>query len=128
MKYLKRFNESNASNLSFNDKYSKYIKSKDIVIYNKRDYIEIKINGDIDIPELEELGFKKEGDIHWISKPKKIDLEDFIAFEVPQLEEMLMKNPEEIKSELQSIYDKKYKNNEWYLRKLEIRKLFSEYL
>ena len=106
----------------------KYIKSKDIVIYNKRDYIEIKINGDIDIPELEELGFKKEGDIHWISKPKKIDLEDFIAFEVPQLEEMLMKNPEEIKSELQSIYDKKYKNNEWYLRKIEIRKLFSEYL
>jgi hypothetical protein len=128
MKYLKSFNESNTSNLSFRDKYGKYIKSGDIVIDNKLDYIEIKINGDIDIPELEELDFKKEGDIYWISKPMKFDFGDAISFDVPQLEKMLMKTPEEIKSELQGIYDEKYKNNNEYLRKIEIRKLFSEYL
>jgi hypothetical protein len=128
MKYLKSFNESNTSNLSFRDKYGKYIKSGDIVIDNKLDYIEIKINGDIDIPELEELDFKKEGDIYWMSKPMKFDFGDAISFDVPQLEKMLMKTPEEIKSELQGIYDEKYKNNNEYLRKIEIRKLFSEYL
>jgi hypothetical protein len=128
MKYLKSFNESNTSNLSFKDKYSKYIESGDILIDNKRDYIEIKINGDIDIPELEELDFKKEGDIYWISKPMKFDFGDAISFDVPQLEKMLMKTPEEIKSELQAMYDEKYKNNKLYLRKIEIRKLFSEYL
>ena len=128
MKYLKSFNESNTSNLSFRDKYGKYIESGDIVIDNKRDYIEIKINGDIDIPELEELDFKKEGDIYWISKPMKFDFGDAISFDVPQLEKMLMKTPEEIKSELQGMYDEKYKNNKLYLRKIEIRKLFSEYL
>ena len=128
MKYLKSFNESNTSNLSFRDKYGKYIESGDIVIDNKRDYIEIKINGDIDIPELEELDFKKEGDIYWISKPMKFDFGDVISFDVSQLEEMLMKTPEEIKSELQGIYDEKYKNNNEYLKKIEIRKLFSEYL
>jgi hypothetical protein len=128
MKHIKRFNESNTSNLSFKDKYSKYIESGDIVIDNKRDYIEIKINGDIDIPELEELDFKKEGDIYWISKPMKFDFGDAISFDVPQLERMLMKTPEEIKSELQGMYDEKYKNNKLYLRKIEIRKLFSEYL
>jgi hypothetical protein len=128
MKHIKRFNESGTSNLSFNDKYSKYIKSGDIVIDNKRDYIDIKIKGDMDIPELLELGFKKEGDNYWIRKPMKFDFEDVISIDAPQLEKMLMKTPEEIKSELQGMYDEKYKNNNEYLKKIEIRKLFSEYL
>jgi hypothetical protein len=58
----------------------------------------------------------------------KFDFGDAISFDVPQLEKMLMKTPEEIKSELQGMYDEKYKNNKLYLRKIEIRKLFSEYL
>jgi len=128
MKHIKRFNESGTSNLSFNDKYSNYIKSGDIVIDNKRDYIDIKIKGDMYIPELLELGFKKEGDNYWIRKPMKFDFEDVISIDVPQLEKMLMKTPEEIKSELQGMYDEKYKNNNEYLKKIEIRKLFSEYL
>ena len=128
MKYLKRFNESNTSNLSFRDKYGKYIESGDIVINNTREFIDIKVNGDIDIPELKELGFKKEGDVYWISKPMKFDFGDAISFDVPQLEEMLMKTPEEIKSELQGIYDNKYKNDITYLRKKMIRQLFNEYL
>jgi hypothetical protein len=128
MKHIKRFNESGTSNLSFNDKYSNYIKSGDIVIDNKRDYIDIKIKGDINIPELLELGFNKEGDNYWIRKPMKFDFEDVISIDVPQLEKMLMKTPEEIKSELQAIYDQRYKNNNEYLKKIEIRKLFSEYL
>ena len=128
MKYLKRFNESNTSNLSFRDKYGKYIESGDIVIDNRRDYIDIKVNGDIDIPEFEELDLKKEGDTYWILKPMKFDFGDAISFDVPQLEEMLMKTPEEIKSELQGIYDNKYKNDITYLRKKMIRQLFNEYL
>jgi hypothetical protein len=128
MKYLKRFNESNTSNLSFKDKYGKYIESGDIVIDNRRDYIDIKVNSDIDIPEFEELDLKKEGDTYWISKPMKFDFGDAISFDVSQLEEMLMKTPEEIKSELQGIYDNKYKNDITYLRKKMIRQLFNEYL
>jgi len=128
MKYLKRFNESNTSNLSFKDKYSKYIESGDIVIYNTREFIDIKVNGDMDIPEFEELDLKKEGDTYSILKPMKLDFGDVISFDVDQLEEMLMKTPEEIKSELQGIYDEKYKNDILYLRKKMIRQLFSEYL
>ena len=128
MKHLKRFNESNTSNLSFKDKYSKYIESGDIVIYNTREFIDIKVNGDMDIPEFEELGLKKEGDTYSILKPMKLDFGDVISFDVSQLEEMLMKTPEEIKSELQGIYDNKYKNDILYLRKKMIRQLFSEYL
>ena len=128
MKHLKRFNESNTSNLSFKDKYSKYIESGDIVIYNTREFIDIKVNGDMDIPEFEELDLKKEGDTYSILKPMKLDFGDVISFDVSQLEEMLIKTPEEIKSELQGMYDNKYKNDIFYLRKKMIRQLFSEYL
>jgi hypothetical protein len=128
MKYLKSYNESNTSDLSFTDKYSKEIESGLITIDNTRDYLKIKVKGDLDIPDLNDLEIKKEDDdTYWITKPLKFDFEDVISIESAKLEEMLSKSSEEIKSDLQSIYDKKY-NNKWYLRKKKIRKLFGEYL
>jgi len=128
MKYLKKYNESNTSDLSFSDKYSKYIKLGVITIDNTRDFIKVKVKGDLDLPELDDLKIKSEEDTYWIEKPAKIDFGDIVSFNSNELEKMLSKSPEEIKSELQIVYNKKFIDDKLYLRKIEIRKLFSEYL
>lgn len=127
MKHLKKFNEEKIST-SFNEIYSKEIKSRDITIEVTDYYLKIKNKDEKNIPELDDLGFEKETDgFYWVPIPRKLTFGDVIVFNSEVLEKLLSKTPEDIKNELQKMYNDKYKN-ESYVRDMKIRQLFSEYL
>jgi hypothetical protein len=137
MKHIKRFNEGLESNpKSFTTIYHDEIKSGKMRIVDTGSFLEVRVKKDSDltqpIPELDNIGIKPEIEseeiVYWFSKPMKINFGDFITFDVPALEKLLSKSPEEIKTELQNIYNKKYLNNKDYIKTKTIRELFSEYI
>ena len=126
MKHLRKFNENNIDSKTFSVKYKDLIDSKDIVITDSRDYISIKCKEDITIPELEELSIKKEDDTYYITKMLKFDFGDVYTFDMESLGDILKKSPVEIKSELQSIYNKTFENP-YHLKKIKLRELFFDF-
>ena len=126
MKHLRKFNENNIDSKTFSFKYKDLIDSKDIVITDSRDYISIKCKEGITIPELEELSIKKEDDTYYITKMLKFDFGDVYTFDMDSLGDILKKSPVEIKSELQSIYNKTFENP-YHLNKIKLRELFFDF-
>jgi len=126
MKHLRKFNENNIDSKTFSVKYKDLIDSKDIVITDSRDYISIKCKEGITIPELEELSIKKEDDTYYITKMLKFDFGDVYTFDMDSLGDILKKSPVEIKSELQSIYNKTFENP-YHLNKIKLRELFFDF-